>query len=86
MGEVRQIYRNLLRAVRQRISPRRDNPIWHNYIVEEFHRSATEKDPEKIRKLLRIAEDYTNLIQDVHYEKASDYRMSADLGCSTLIE
>lgn len=69
MAEARQAYRFLLRTVRDRISSRKENPIWHDYIVEEFHRTAKETDPLKVQKLLHLAKDYAHLVQDVHYEK-----------------
>ncbi len=71
MAEVRQVYRILLRTVRDRISSRNQNSIWHDYIVEEFHRNATEKNPAKVQELLRIAKDYAQLVQGVNYEKVS---------------
>jgi hypothetical protein len=58
--------------VSQRIASQKNNPIWHKYIVEEFRRNANESDPKKIEKQLQLAKDYANLIQDVHYEKASN--------------
>ncbi len=69
MAEVRQAYRFLLRTVRDRVSLRKENPIWHDYIVEEFRRNAKETDPLKVQKLLQLAKDYAQLVQDVHYEK-----------------
>ncbi|BDA46643.1 hypothetical protein COCOBI_09-0960 [Coccomyxa sp. Obi] len=69
MADVRQVYRFLLRTVRDRISSRKENPIWHDYIVEEFHRNAKGTDPLKVQKLLQLANDYAQLVQDVHYEK-----------------
>ncbi|EIE19606.1 hypothetical protein COCSUDRAFT_54555 [Coccomyxa subellipsoidea C-169] len=69
MAEVRQVYRILLRTVRDRISSRNQNSIWHDYIVEEFHRNATEKNPAKVQELLRLAKDYAQLVQGVNYEK-----------------
>lgn len=84
MAEVRQVYRFLLRTVRDRISSRKENSIWHDYIVEEFHRNASESDPAKAQKLLQIAKDYAQLAQDVHYEKVQSAAKLSTLGvCSS---
>jgi hypothetical protein len=72
MTEVKQVYRFLLRTVRDRITSRRQNPIWHDFIVGQFHGNSTERDPAKVQELLQIAKDYAQLVQDVHYEKVSD--------------
>ncbi|KAK9918217.1 hypothetical protein WJX75_002323 [Coccomyxa subellipsoidea] len=69
MTEVKQVYRFLLRTVRDRITSRRQNPIWHDFIVGQFHGNSTERDPAKVQELLQIAKDYAQLVQDVHYEK-----------------
>ena len=71
MAEVKQVYRFLLRTVRDRITSRRQNHIWHDFIVGQFHRNSTERDPAKVQELLQIAKDYAQLVQDVHYEKVS---------------
>jgi hypothetical protein len=70
MAEARQVYRSLLRTISQRVSSRSGNPMWHEYIAQEFRRNAGEKDPERISRLLDLAKDYRNLVESVHYEKA----------------
>ena len=71
MTEAKQVLRGLLRVVRQRIAPRRDNPTFHGYIIEEFRNNAAETDPKKAQELLRLAKDYTDYVHAVHNERVS---------------
>jgi hypothetical protein len=71
MTETRQVLRALLRVVRQRVAARRDNPVFHDHLVEEFRKNAAETDPIKIQELLRLAKDYTDYVHAVHHERVS---------------
>ena len=70
--------RGLLRAIRQRISPKSQNSMWHDYVIEEYRRHAGETDPAKLQHLSQLVQDYTNLVHDVHYERVRCCRADAD--------
>ena len=81
--------RSLLRAIRQRISPKSQNSMWHDYVVAEFRRHAGETDPSKLQQLSQLVEDYTNLVHDVRHEKVScfqHYTLNHTHACDAQLE
>ena len=69
MSESLDALRSLLRVIRQRISPKGQNSMWHDHVMAEYRRNAGERDPAKLKELAKLAADYTNLVRDVHHER-----------------
>ena len=70
--------RALLRAIRQRVSSKVQNSMWHDYVIEEYRRLAGETDPAKLQHLSQLVQDYTNLVHDVHHERVRCCQADAD--------
>ena len=91
MSESTHALRALLRAIRQRISPKSQNSMWHDYVIEEYRRHAGETEPAKLQHLLQLVQDYTNLVHDVHHERvrcSNIHALSRDewlMRCETLL-
>ena len=69
MSESMSALRSLLRVIRQRISQKRKNSMWHDHVMAEYRRNAAERDPARLKELAKLAADYTNLVRDVHHER-----------------
>ena len=69
MSESMSALRSLLRVIRQRISPKRQNSMWHDHVMAEYRRNAAERDSARLKELAKLAADYTNLVRDVHHER-----------------
>ena len=64
------VYRSLLKAVSRNITCITDNKAWVTFVREEFRRLATPTpDASRQQELLKIAEDYTFMIDGVRQHK-----------------
>ena len=79
MSESIHALRALLRALRQRVSPRQQNSMWHDHVMAEYRRNAGETDPARLQNLLQLVRDYTDLVNDVHHERVGSF--SGTNGC-----
>lgn len=43
--------------------------MWHDHVMAEYRSNAGERDPTKLKEFAKLAEDYTNLVRDVHHER-----------------
>lgn len=65
------IFHRLLRVVDRYITKRNANPLWRNYVLDQFHQNRNLADPKKIQKLFAIALEYSDLVQSVHENKVT---------------
>ncbi|GLT93187.1 hypothetical protein SLE2022_109890 [Rubroshorea leprosula] len=63
------VYRDLLRAVKKHIGKEDYKKHFSEYITEEFQKNHKLSDPSLIRQKIKIASDYTFLLNSIHHHK-----------------
>ena len=63
------IYRHLLKSVKKHIGPEDYKQHFRNFITEEFKKNHALSDPSSIQNKLKLARDYTYLLNSVHHHK-----------------
>ena len=65
------IYRNLLRAVKKHIGNEDSKKHFREYVTEEFRKnnSSSTSDLSSIDQSLKLAQDYTLILNSVHHHK-----------------
>ncbi|KAL2933452.1 Serine protease inhibitor [Bienertia sinuspersici] len=63
------VYRHLLKSVKKHIGQADYKQHFRDFIVEEFHKNREMSDPSSIQSKLKLARDYTFLLNSVHHQK-----------------
>ncbi|GLT66861.1 hypothetical protein SLA2020_392050 [Shorea laevis] len=63
------VYRDLLRAVKKHIGKEDHKKHFSEYITEEFRKNHELSDPSLVRRKIKIASDYTFLLNSIHHHK-----------------
>ncbi|KAB1212215.1 hypothetical protein CJ030_MR5G024983 [Morella rubra] len=63
------VYRQLLKAVKKHIPNEDSRRRFKEYVTEEFRKNCTLSDPSSILQKIRLADDYTFLLNSVHHHK-----------------
>jgi hypothetical protein len=69
MGEVRLVFRRLLRAVDRNITSVSGNRTWRAFVIEEFRKGSTGSDVQEITSRLQEARDYAFLLESIREHK-----------------
>ncbi|XP_059308227.1 uncharacterized protein LOC132059595 [Lycium ferocissimum] len=63
------VYRNLLKAVEKHIGKEEHRVHFTDFIREEFRKKRSPKDPSFIQQKVKLAQNYTYLLNSVHHHK-----------------
>lgn len=63
------VCRHLLKSVKKHIGQEDYKQHFRNFIMEEFKKSRELSDPSSIQNKLKLAHDYTFLLNSVHHHK-----------------
>ncbi|XP_044508124.1 uncharacterized protein LOC123227403 [Mangifera indica] len=69
MLQAAKVYRHLLKAVGKHIGKEDYKRHFREYITQEFRKNINLSDPSSIQQKIRLAYDYTFLINSVHHHK-----------------
>ncbi|KAF3433856.1 hypothetical protein FNV43_RR24959 [Rhamnella rubrinervis] len=67
--QVAKVYRNLLKAVKNHIGKEDNQRHFREYVTEEFRTNSTLSDFSSIQQKIKLASDYTFLLNSVHHHK-----------------
>lgn len=67
---VTKVYRNLLRAVKNHIGNEENKRHFREYVTEEFRKKSISTDLSSNQQRIKLAQDYTFLLNSVHHHKA----------------
>lgn len=68
--QVAKVYRNLLKAVVKHIGKEENKRHFREYVTEEFRKKSVPSDLSSIHQKIKLAQDYTYLLNSVHHHKA----------------
>lgn len=71
MPKAAQVYRQLLQAVRKHIGNEDYKMHFREYVTQEFRKNCKLSDPSSIQQKIKLANDYTFLLNSVHHHKAN---------------
>ncbi|XP_048134890.1 uncharacterized protein LOC115755008 isoform X1 [Rhodamnia argentea] len=63
------VYRHLLKAVKKHIGKEETKKHFVEYVTEEFRKNCVLLDPSSIQQKIKLAKDYTFLLNSVHHHK-----------------
>ncbi|KAA8539361.1 hypothetical protein F0562_026053 [Nyssa sinensis] len=63
------VYRHLLKAVKKHIRKEDHKSHFTNYIAQEFHKNSQQSDLSSVQHKVKLARDYTFLLNSVHHHK-----------------
>ncbi len=63
-------YRQLLKAVKKHIAQEDSKRRFKEYVTEEFRKKCTPSDLSAVRHKIKLANDYTFLLNSVHHHQA----------------
>ncbi|GAB4830292.1 hypothetical protein Ancab_019929 [Ancistrocladus abbreviatus] len=63
------VYRNLLKSLRKHVGREDYKKHFRDFITEEFQKNSELSDPSSVQNKLRLAHDYTFLLNSVHHQK-----------------
>ncbi|KAK4743125.1 hypothetical protein SAY87_001126 [Trapa incisa] len=63
------VYRLLLKAVRKHIGNDEAKKHFKDYVSQEFRKSSSISDPISVQEKIKLARDYTFLLNSVHHHK-----------------
>ncbi|KAL5069265.1 hypothetical protein RYX36_020152 [Vicia faba] len=63
------IYRHLLKAVKKHIGKEENKRYFLEYVTSEFHKNRNLSDGVAVQHKIKLARDYTYLLNNVHYHK-----------------
>lgn len=63
------IYRHLLKAVKKHIGKEENKRHFLEYVTSEFHKNRNLTDGVAVQHKIKLARDYTYLLNNVHYHK-----------------
>lgn len=61
-------YRHILRLINKHITNVNNNPLWRDYVREQF-KSAKDASPEHAGALLQVAKLYATFLHDIQHHK-----------------
>ncbi|KAL5569257.1 hypothetical protein UlMin_025832 [Ulmus minor] len=67
--QVAKVYRNLLKSVKNHIAKEENKKHFKDYVTEEFRKNSTLSDISSIQHRIKLASDYTFLLNSVHHHK-----------------
>lgn len=67
--QVAKVYRQLLKAVEKHIGKDGGKRYFQDYIIEEFRKNANLSDQAAVQNKVKLARDYTFLLNSVHHHK-----------------
>ncbi|XP_026659637.1 uncharacterized protein LOC103705009 isoform X3 [Phoenix dactylifera] len=67
--QVAKVYRQLLKAVDKHIGKDGDKRHFRDYIIEEFRKDTNLSDQAAVQNKVKLARDYTFLLNSVHHHK-----------------
>ncbi|XP_022765328.1 uncharacterized protein LOC111310284 isoform X2 [Durio zibethinus] len=65
------VYRDLLKAVKKHIGNEEYKKHFSEHITQEFRMNCQLSDPSLVTKKIKLANDYTFLLNSVHHHKVS---------------
>lgn len=63
------IYRHLLKAVKKHIGKEENKRHFLEYVTSEFHKNRNLSDGVAVQHKIKLARDYTYLLNNLHYHK-----------------
>lgn len=69
--QVAKTYRQLLKAVKNHIGKEDTKRHFVDYVTQKFRDKATVSEPNSVQQKIKLARDYTFLLNSVHHQKAS---------------
>ncbi|XP_021295867.1 uncharacterized protein LOC110425311 [Herrania umbratica] len=63
------VYRDLLKAVKKHIGNEEYKNHFREYVTQEFRKNCQLSDPSLVTQKIRLANDYTFLLNSVHHHK-----------------
>ena len=73
------VYRELLKAVKKHIPKEDGKKRFKEYVTNEFRNNSTLSDPLSVHHKIKLACDYTLLLNSVHHHKAHTFSISSNL-------
>lgn len=67
--QVAKVYRNLLKAVKNHIGREDNKRHFREYVTKEFRKNSIPSDLSSIQQKIKLASDYTFLLNSVHHHK-----------------
>ncbi|WOG96184.1 hypothetical protein DCAR_0415515 [Daucus carota subsp. sativus] len=67
--QVAKLYRHLLKSVKKHIGTEEHKVHFTDFIKQEFQKSCQQIDPSLIQHKVKLARDYTILLNSVHHHK-----------------
>lgn len=71
------VYRELLKAVKKHIPKEDGKKRFKEYVTNEFRNNSTLSDPSSVHHKIKLARDYTLLLNSVHHHKAHTFSISS---------
>lgn len=71
------VYRELLKAVKKHIPKDDGKKRFKEYVTNEFRNNSTLSDPSSVHHKIKLARDYTLLLNSVHHHKAHTFSISS---------
>lgn len=63
------VYRDLLRAVKKHVGNEEYTKHFSEYVTDEFRKNCQVSDPSLVTQKIKLANDYTFLLNSVHHQK-----------------
>ncbi|RRT82965.1 hypothetical protein B296_00018908 [Ensete ventricosum] len=72
------VYRSLLKAVKKHIGNEGSKRHFRDYITEEFRKNASVSDQATVENKIKLAHEYTFLLNSVHHHKRRQSNANAE--------
>lgn len=69
--QIAKIYRQLLMAVKKHIGQEESKRHFREFVTSEFRKNSNLSDDVAVQQKIKLARDYTFLLNSVHHHKAS---------------
>ncbi|KAK0593358.1 hypothetical protein LWI29_035315 [Acer saccharum] len=69
MLQAAKVYRQLLKAVKKHIGKEDYKTHFSEYVTQEFRKNCKLSDPSNVQQKIKLAHDYTFLLNSVHHHK-----------------
>ena len=69
-SQVAKVYRQLLKAVKNHIGKEENKKHFVDYVAQKFRETSTVSKPHSVQQKIKLARDYTFLLNSVHHQKA----------------
>ncbi|GAB2226315.1 hypothetical protein Droror1_Dr00022117 [Drosera rotundifolia] len=63
------VFRHMLKSIEKHIGKEDHKRHFRDFLVEEFRKNRELADPSSIQNSLKLAQDYTLLLNSIHYHK-----------------